>query len=515
MESTIENLPSDYLEDLRTEEKYRNLSNDALEVEFIGSELLPSACESMLETIKTRKTLPYGYSIEWIFSDDCECLGRVLYNKVIGGIIPTVYGIDDDKIFDSVAQLLCGETVNPILPSRLSGSPVYLLKFGYGGFDLTKDIRTSIGSYDATSYVKPKIDNLIKLPGHIGILVVDGVPTLTGNAFVESDQIFIRNQQWLLSNEIPVNIVSKPEIELLENESSLLDMINSIDLIPDAAAAINQIAITKCESQFTAAAKRLQKELSINALIELFFKITNADAFDAYCDALIDEDLPLRYRDETEDNEDLIGERLTELRNLEQDGCQIQAVLPSLSSLKQSSLGVILLYVHGEYPGSRHSGNVQSPLNGQLDEIVHLVAGMILHATYCENGMNPKAEEVDKKIISFVINSVMTGNTLIDNIINEYNNIAQFCQRLETNKMFLDGINQWRKNDDAMRSIRASGKYLYVGDAIPRERPKGLAELMASSRSNNVSTVVTQSLSDFLKNTEDATSLYSFQKKLK
>ncbi|MDO8713993.1 MAG: hypothetical protein Q7K13_05890 [Polynucleobacter sp.] len=488
VEDVLNRLPVGYRDDLRAEEKYKNISDDALEMEFVGSELLPSVCETLLETIVKRKCLPDGYSIEWIFSSQGECLGRVLASKVIGGIIPVVYGIDDDEIYCDVAKLMCGETLNPVLPLKANGAPVYVQKFGFGGFDLAADLRTTFAGHSAPKNLRAEIDLLKQLPDDIGMLVVDGALTLTGQTFIERGQLFIRNQQWLLAYEIPSSILSEQDCAHLNNKSSLLDLINSTNLIPDTASAIYQLATEKSKSLFNAASRRLQSEAGISSLSDLFLYITTPESFDAYCDALIDEDLPIRYNDDIEDREDLIEDRTREMQYLEENGLRIKEVIPSLRSLKNTTLGALNLYVHGESPGSRHSGSVYPPEAGKLDEVVHLLTGMIVYAACCETDKKHPGIG-DLNIVPFVIDRVISEKTSIENIPDEVNEIIQFSNRLESTQKFINGINQWRQKDDAMRSIRATGQYLYVGDAISREKPKSLADLMAGARSKGFTSV--------------------------
>lgn len=494
LEDLLSRLPADFQDDLTEEPRYKHLSDGkALEMAFITQELYPQACTSLLNTAKVAQILPAGFKIMWIFADGGdymgECIGRVLHNEALGGIIPVIYPKDTDDIFEAVGQLLCGKPITArVQEAAPSDAHVYKYRFGFGGYDLAKDIRPGYGED------KVKASHMDRLPDHIRVRFVDGRPVLLGRTFVENGQTYLRNQNWMVEADVPAHILSGAVAEWgLQSE-----YLTSEDAIPTLARKLSDTASSCRKELFEDARDALQGQQGIANLVNLFFEIVSAADFDAYCDTLIDEDLPLRGEDDTQDREDLIEDRATEVGRMTWNGVEIKKACSTLAPLKDSSLGYILLLANGEYPGARHSSWVYPPKDGDFEGLARLMLGLVLHAVCCASHRKSPSLPMDSDALGYVVNRVLQGVATRDGVFDEYAKVNRFCKRLDDQAKFLQGIQKWRDAEVAMQDVRARGEFLYVGSPVGREKPKGLADLYSMARSAGFAPMlVEQKLSDF------------------
>lgn len=482
LENLLSRLPSDFLDDLRKESTYQNLPAEKVESEFLRCELYPQSCESLLDTVKHSRILPNGFSITWIFTSKGDCIGRVLNNTSLGGIIPIIFGIEDDSVYHAASKILIGETISSPTDVQLDdGEPVYVLRLGLGGFDLANDIRTfELGQGKGLKVSKK---GLIQLPSHIQYRIDDGNFVLLGSTFVERNQIYLRNQQWILPQDIP-NIIRQTVAEPdLTNQQADNLYLQSTELIPTKAGSLYSAAATKTEQLLDNASKRLQTDEGIAHLIALFLRTAQSSQFDTYCSGLIDEALPCRPEGDNEDNMDLIEERDRELQNLEWNGQMIQEVIPELHSFKRTTLGMVLLLSNGEYPGSRYSNAVYPPKPDDHKALVCFLAGLNFHAVCCARNIVSDFDSADSKALNFILSLVIDGVLAPDVIPRECETMKRYRAKMSAQAKFLTLVQEWQRDDDQIRQVRSTENYLYVGKAISRQKPKGLMDVMSMARS--------------------------------
>ena len=130
LETLLGLLPQDCLARLRDEPKYAALADDGeLEKRFLADEISPDSLQPLRQATKESALRPDMTAPVWLFDATGQCLGRVIHHKALAGIIPRVYGIADDSIFDDIGTMLCGEIVasEPAQAPQEGDAPVYML----------------------------------------------------------------------------------------------------------------------------------------------------------------------------------------------------------------------------------------------------------------------------------------------------------------------------------------------------------------------------------------------------
>lgn len=486
LERLMEYLPTDFKDDLRQEAPYGGMSDGDMEMKFVSQELLPSACEPLLESVKKAQVRPDGFEIIWLFSGDGECLGRVLYNKALGGIVPVLYGISDDGIYAAIGTLLCGRTIcSTASEVRPEDIPAYTLRFFHGGYDLAADLRRYAKYGEDRPDTKPASSDLDRLPSHIGIRNEGGTFCLHGSTFIEKGQTYLRYQpKWLRVSDIPSEILAPEEISTQLAEQSERGYVDTAETIPDAARMLFMKANQRLQQRFSDAMARLQSVDGVADLTNLLFKLTAPKVLDAYCNALIDEHLPVRLEESIEDDEDLIAERSREMQSLEWKGAAIKRAIPALAQFNDTSLGLILLLANGEYPGSRYGGFAYAPEEGQTKEIVEFMAGFVLHAACCHAGNAAPDQSISSNVLCFAVDSVLEGKTTPAELAKLCLAVTTLSKRLDEHTETEKAVANWRETTKAIDSIRSTGEFLYVGKPVSREKPKTMADLFAQARSS-------------------------------
>lgn len=492
LENLLEHLPSDYLAELQLEPKYAGQRSESIQGKFFADELFPQACQPLVKAVKTGRILPAGFSIVWLFTKNGECIGRALKNGALGGIVPVIYDIENDDIFDAAAALLCGENITPVAESSNGAvAPVFTLRFGFGGYDLRKDIRAAQGSRDDTA--KPTMKDLIQLPGTVQAQGEGGRLHWDGPTFVEREQVYLRNQQWMTPLDIPSLVIGRDEIPSTVCKSAENGYSDTTAVIPEEANALYLAAEDRTKRLFLAAANRLHTEPGARAILELLLRIADSAVFNVYCDRSIDEHLPSRYEGDSADDPSLLDDRRRALETLNWNGRKIVAAIPELAIFKGTSLGLVLLLINGEYPDSRNSGFIDPPDAGDHIKITNLLAGMVLHVVCCMNKVTPPYGAVDFKVLQLVVDRVLSGQTGANDVPGEFSAMMTYQKLADAQAQFCSRIGEWQGNDDMAQRLRAEGRFLSVGEAIPRQKPKGLSELMSMGRKHRAITVVQQS----------------------
>ncbi|MTJ93970.1 MAG: hypothetical protein F8N36_14095 [Desulfovibrio sp.] len=488
LDHLMRHLPASFVDDLSQEVAYGSLSTGKAEEAFYTTELFPAACLPVSQAVKESEILPDGFEIVWLFNGGSRCLGRVLFNKTLGGIIPVIFDPSDDSIFEAVAALLCGDTV-PLPAHQIRGAGRHVFRLHWGrGYDLARDVGT-LGRKSSDGRPSKKRD-LARLDGEIRYGLVDGRPVLKGATFVEREQVYLRVQSWLGPDDIPTCLRSPWDVK---PGSALLERRNSNEVILPAACVFFLLARDKMAAMVRDASVALTAD--VDRLLASIRSLTTPSAFSAYSQKVVDWALPLRVEDQTEDDPDLVDERDRAIEALKWRGRALHQLIPALDVFDAAALGMVLLDAEGEYPGSDGADLVYPPKADDIVGIVTFLAGMVLHAACCASGGRaPEASLLPGSVI-LGVDLLLKGHVEPADLAASIQQISVFRRALSTQEDFLKGIEAWRSHDDRMIALRSEGRFLYVGSPVDRVRPKSFAELstdMLSRFRKSGSAVVTQ-----------------------
>ncbi|MYM92305.1 hypothetical protein [Duganella vulcania] len=481
LEELIKRLPQHYTDDLAQEPQFAGMAPTAIKNAFLLNELYPQACTALVVGIKAAQIRPHGFSIIWLFDRDRQCVGRALRNDAIGGIIPAIYGIEDDAIFEAIGKLLKGEIIAaPTAIGLAAGQPLYTLRYGQGlGYDFSDDIQQAVSNaIKPAKNQKPDLDKLAQLPAHIQAVLADGRPTLQGQTFNERGQIYLRDQRWIKPGDMPAVIVEQQDIPAQIRAQGSHDFLDSPQLLPEPAIALHELAKVRQQQLLDLAAQALCNEAGIAQLTGYILNQVDPATFNAHCNRDIDDALPRRYEDELADNPDLVREREFELTSLRRKGEETKMLIPGLTAFEDTSVGLVLLLLHGEYPGSRHSSFVTPPEPGDYRAIAQILAGVIYYAQALAPTSTAPERTPDNKLLLFTVHRVVTGAGAADELLPLCRAIAEHARKMRDQTAFLQAVDAWRRVQDDVENMRKDGQLLYVGAAIARERPKSLSELM-------------------------------------
>lgn len=484
LEHLIARLPADCFDDLRSDSLYSSLgTNEQLETAFIRNELIPLSVLPLVDYIKKGYLFPEGFRIKFLFTEDGTCIGRVLVNIDIGGIIPAIYPIEGDDVYRAVAKLICGEIVPAELghTNNVEIAPIYDLGCNYSsmGHDLAKDLAQH--AIVARPRLRKKVTDkahpscLHTLPISIQSAASDTQPVLVGATFIERGQIYLRVQLWFGASDTPAALQSDSLQELALAIDPTSRYPDSQDVIPAAALAYYQAAKSDYLAHSRRAAKHLASDQGIANSLAVILALVTPDVFDAYCDRLFDIELPLPTPEEDELYQDEILQlRESEMARLITLGEGIKLRIPALTPFKASSLALMLQFVNGEAPGSDDAFRVMPP---EADSIPQFLNGMILHASACKalidlsNELYSANREVANAV--YMAQSGAIAPEAIARIAPEF---SRFWQKLTSQDNMLSTINQWRNNWDAMAELRSKGEFLYVRNAIDPAKPSSMLD---------------------------------------
>lgn len=496
LEALLDMLPQDYLNRLRDEPKYAALSDEGeLERRFLADEIYPNSLQSLRQATKESALRTEMTDPAWLFDAAGRCLGRVIHHRGLAGILPRVYGIDDDSIFDDIGAMLCGEIVvsAPAPAAQEGDAPVYMLALGEG-YDLAADIRRS-QSLNTEKSDKPDPRFLDLVPGVTWRHGNEG-PVLIGARFTEGGQDFVRARTWLKPSDTPSHLLPPEAVPALIHHSADVSYTDSQDALPEAAYALQKLTRERIKDLGMAAVGEFATAPGLEALLQRLLTVAEPVAFDRFCDAAIDEYLPLRYEDDTEDNPDLISEREDELRNLNWLGEQTLLAAPGLAPYKPTSIAFVLMLAEGEYPGSRYRYNVSAPVQGKNKAIAHLHAYMLLVAACQTLGLPAPEKTVDAHLVVYAAQLVLSGALTVESLPTACRQMMGFLGKLAAQEKDVEELKSWRKRENKRADVRAGGRYLYVGPDIPREEPEGIEGMFRRLRKTNSTILVTQFLSE-------------------
>lgn len=497
LEALLGMLPQDCLARLRDEPKYAALADEGdLEKRFLADEIYPDSLQSLRQATKEAALRPDMTAPVWLFDAAGLCLGRVIHHKGLAGIIPRVYGIDDDSIFDDIGTMLCGDIVasEPAPAAQEGDAPVYILSFGEG-YDLAADIRRSQSlNSEKSDKPDPRFLDLVRgvtwRHGNEGAVLI-------GARFTEGGQDFVRTRTWMKPSDAPSHLLPPEAVPAPIQQSASVDYTDSRDALPEAAYDLQKIARERIKGLGMGAVGEFATAPGLEALLQRLLTVTEPAALDRFCDAAIDEYLPLRYEDDTEDNPDLISEREEEIRNLTWLGEQTLLAAPGLAPYKPTSIALVLMLAEGEYPGSRYRYNVSAPVPGKNKAIGHLHAYMLLVAACQSLGLKTPEKTVDAHLVVYAAQLVLSGALAVESLPSACQEMMSFLDKLNSQEKDVEELKSWRYREKKRADVRAAGRYLYVGKEIPREKPEGIEGMFRRMRKWSGNTVqITQSIGD-------------------
>lgn len=486
LEMLLKDLPEGYLEDLASEPQYASLSSsqDQIAQRFFLNELFPAACEPLAQALESRELPNLPFSICWVFDEAKTCVGRVLRNEALGGVIPVLFSKDGSAIFHALADLLCGKSVPA---SQESGIPagdsrpisLALTLTIQRGRDLDADLRAS-SSFGSDSISTRPLTGL-------GLRIsAAGQLSLVGNRFVEEGQTYLRSQSAWLS---PADI---PEALGLTLDKTAHDEINSnyalsLDAIPASIILLQEQAEQRAHAVLDGALEQTREEKMSDRMLAVFQQLAPPAALETYCQNVIDEDLPLRREEDLEDDPDLIEERRYALQQIKTEGSVVKLHIEALASYSDMAMGVLLLLVNGEYPGSRFSGMVSAYSLAKQKERADFLAAGLLHAACCQSGDSAPVADLSPRVIAYAAVR-LAGKIFSPNMLHsECLKMKNFEQKLKKHVNFVASITKERERNCELAASRKASQFLYFDGPISREKPATLADFFAHARSHAVS----------------------------
>lgn len=497
LESLLGFLPQDCVARLREEPKYAVLVDDSeLEQRFLVDELYPDSLQPLDQATKESWLRPDMTAPVWLFDASGQCLGRVIHHRSLAGIIPRVYGIDDDLIFDAIGTMLCGEIVDsePAPAAQEGDALVFMLSLG-DGHDLAADIRRS-QSLNSEKSDKPD-PRFLDIVRGVTWRHGDGGPVLIGARFTEGGQDFIRARTWLKPSDAPSHLLPPEVVPAPIRQSADVGYSDSRDALPEAAYALQKLTRERIKDLGMTAVGEFSSAPGLDALLQRLLALAESAAFDRFCDAAIDDYLPLRYEDDTEDNPDLISEREDELRNMTWLGEQTLLAAPGLTPYKPTSIAFVLMLAEGEYPGSRYRYNVSAPVPGKSKAIGHLHAYMLLVAACLIQGLPAPEKTVDAQLVVYAAQLALSGALTVESLPAACQEMMTFLGKLSAQEKDVEDLKSWRYREKKRADVRAVGRYLYVGKDISSKKPEGLTGMFNRMRKwNSPPVLATQSVTD-------------------
>ncbi len=436
--SLIDSLPNGFEEDLVMEDAYAGLRSGA-EVfgEFVSKELLPQAYAPLAQAIKRDKRLPNGFAIRWLMNEENRVIGRVVENWALGGIIPVLYDAQNDDIFETLADLMCGVPVHvPHVPSRVTHINAFVPLYGYQGFDVAADGGRLAELPDET------LQSLCPVAYWDKNAVLDAGEE---RLFTEQGQVYVRFQQhnFLSPERIPSWLAPLGEIP---------DVIRrwpaspGSDVFPAGVEALRSAVAAELKGLYRRAedaATRWTNESVVQASLGL----APARALDQYLDheAFI-EDESQRYA-------------------LTIRGREAKEITPALQGYADLTVGVVCSKVG----------------KGLTD--IESVAGILVYSAFCASSVDPQGADAAlvegrAPLLAYMI---LVGLAQAEELVAR----ALELERLERGVDLLESKRQrifkWRSEVKAQQQLRADGLYLIADQPISRAKPDSLIEMQAHS----------------------------------
>ncbi|WP_199028873.1 hypothetical protein [Ralstonia sp. ASV6] len=507
LEHLIDLLPPYYQDQLRAESRYRDCRDDEVDRQFIRDELFPLACEPLEDYVVRSNALPAGFRELWVFDEHNACMGRVLHNVSIGGLIPELFSVAGRDLARAAVSLYCGDPVRSKkweaagvadYEPREDDMSLLTSRYTYGDRKYRERATVSEGPIYADAR------DLMPLPASVRLRPEGESFLLCGHVFEEAGQSYLRYQpDWLMLEDVP-NVAMPAEPETSEMmEECRRGYASAATAVPDAAAALYRAVKRQVDELIKSAADRLTGQVARADMVGLLLEIVPPQAFNAYCGTWINESLPVRYDGDSVDNPVLVEEREDALGNLVWLGESVKRSIPEVFAFDDAALGYVLLHAEGQVPGGRHAALVQALEPHQEERITQLLVDMIYVAAYCEADMpeEPVTRKLD--ILRVAVRRVLDGEAARISIPGICEDLSRLGQRMAQHLEFFGTVEIWRAQQAKQARIREEGAYLYVGEPVPREKPQRFGDLMAGLRPKPKLFEVEQRLSDLTESRND------------
>lgn len=492
LEALLEHLPADYLEDIRHDPRYASLAasgSKAQENAFILQELFPMACKPLSEATQMSAVRPKGLITLYLFTEEGDCVGRALFNQEIGGIVPRVFDANDDRIYDTIGEMLRGELIiDPVTAAEEIVSNLHVLR--YPMLSNQEFLKNKTGRYSQGRVAKDKIE---PIKANVVLGKFNDVWSFHGDFFVEGQQPYFRCQEdWVVPADVPAFLWSEVGTPEVLGKPRWTEHSNSWNVVPESASSLKTKAKQSLNKAYETAATYLQTQKGFDALLKFIFEYIEPQTFDAYCDGIIDECLPVKEKGATENDPDLVKERHQEMVCLDWDGREIQRAIPELSRFKKSSLGLVILLVSGGDLGPRGRRNVfiRPPVQDKRKDCAAFLSGLMLYVVHCKAKQQFLYGSISDEILMLAASRVIWKEMEPKAMRSFCQTVQMFEQRLAKHGTAEKIIEQWRQSTAEIEKIRASEGYLYVGGRISREKPKTMADFAEQARSLPFSSVM-------------------------
>lgn len=475
LEDLIDKLPPDHALDLEHDRWYLHYPDaNARSIAYIASELVPQACTPIAQATHNPVLLPEGMKIAWVFSKETghtayTCIGRVLHNTQLGGIIPVIYPVATEQLFQDIARLLCGEPIHGTTHPTANAHDLYINDLLGMGYDYAQEVEKHLAWDDGPRFTK-------KLPPTIRYLRTDGRAELCGHTFEEAGQTYIRYQTWMDSATVPPTLRDAIPADLTVGGQQ-----DSPNAIPTVAEKLHQHLTQQLAHTIDRAWAQLQDPKTLETCLQQWIQYLPHHELDAHCEALITQELTEMDQEGSEVPMAEDDQRNEKLR-MHNHGEELKRRCPSLQDLSATTVGYLLLVAQREYPGSMTSMGVEVPLDSEPRELAKVAMERVVQA-FCATSASPRPEQNLNSDVLAILLTCTPNIPSAERLWQEYRQWHDFMSRLAQQTKFMATVQTWRNAQQTQRDIRAKGEYLGVGKPVNRKKPRGLMEMYGLAHS--------------------------------
>ncbi|MBN3761206.1 hypothetical protein [Burkholderia sp. Ac-20365] len=462
----IEMLPADYADHLR-EARGLGEGQDAVNA-FLVESLVPAACRPLATVLADAQLsaaiMGQQWDVKWIVTPRTgEILGSCIMAAKLGAMVARVFAPDGADAYEAMADLLCGGSVNEELAGAeedtLVMEPFCLLdrdrvdKLRAGRQDMLKDVW----------YHEQWPENVMLHRDHRGYRLSGRVFREQDTAYIATAPFDVREQQRMLREEPVFETiqVGGDELELAEADIGIPASGNHWHDVVDRLFTTRQADVERV----------MRTPAGVSQLMHAVTANISVNELEAWMTRTLEEDLPLRRENETEEDGELIRERGYAMNIAEQLGRDVLASMPGLTGYPVLALGLLTLAAGDEYPGSRGQSMIDAPAATDWTTQSLLLASMLVY--------DRPAHRMRLWPLRCAIAPVLGVVALPwsrEKVGNWYQSACSVAVQLKNARDQLERVAQWRQIEQDAVSQRKQGEFLRVGDAIPATKPKSLME---------------------------------------
>lgn len=471
LESLVGKLPDDVVERLKREDRYRGLTSDEdLLVGFYRDEMLPLAVETAQEALHASLQLPSGFSYRFFGSR-----GLVLVNESLCGLIPIVFDLHSNGVFDAVLELMQG------LP----------ISTGLSGFVLGSDgmYHEEPGQLDAPLFTKWQIKTFDKN------CLVDHQRGV-GQTFMENGERYYRTNGWLDLKDVP-GVLSG----WFEGEKGM--SCNS-----DSATPVWHVGFHRKAYSLIKANSKKAKHAILSAVKDGSFidhidgRALATEAHDKKSLVEISEYHPLSRDDELDEDlrQEYLNDHQAAVCHYTSVGKAILEAFPGLSGVGAITLGWLFYQTHNTYYESRDSWMVPEFDCESEKACVTFLSYLLLRLSADKVGASVRTHVSDGDCRSIYLSAELAYRSGYDEaeLVLLFRSISAFVDGLDEQQRRLDRIDAWRLQSAAERLFVENSGYLFAAEAVSLTRPEPyLSKMFRESRKFSVTPITaTQSLAE-------------------